>query len=85
MSIYTRYKPGEIVRNISTGEILFVIHVYKIAILVASLSENHGPTQPKILLERDFPYWIPDQDLECKIDKRSSILDPALIFTAHAN
>lgn len=63
--IMSKFKSGQLIRSIKTGQPFFVVHAYTTGIMVVD------PTQPnltpvQVILERDMDDYVRDTDLDCK-------------------
>ena len=73
-----RYLPGRLIRNKKTGQALFVVHVYRFCTIVSDPTEANIP-QLRILYERDYADWVPDEEFSCK--ENNDPMDPQPIIT----
>lgn len=66
-TVKQKFLPGQIIRHKQTGQPLYVLHVYRIATIVIDPQEK-GIVFPRVLLERDYPNYAKDDDMDKKGD-----------------
>lgn len=61
----TKFRSGQLIRNIKTGQPFFVVHAYTTGIMVVDpTSANLTPVQ--VILERDMDEYTTDTNMDCK-------------------
>ena len=60
------YTNGQLIRHKETGQSLFVLSTHPLFTFVVDLQEQANPLTLRVLLERDYPLWVDDYDMEKK-------------------